>query len=76
MAIGTNGTNHNHSGLHDLEFHKLQLMYQFSKIVRGLDEIENTAKAGNDIQFQSFLTEIRTQLQEYIETLHAMHHHD
>ena len=60
-------------GLSDLEFHKLQLLYKFSKILHKIEEdIEEDAKKASDTQFHELLEEIEEHLEEYVEKLHGM----
>ena len=67
------GKNNHKEGLSDLEFHKLQLLCKFSKILHKIEnDIEEDAKRAGDTQFQKLLEEIEEHLEGYVETLHSM----
>lgn len=67
------GEKNHKEGLSDLEFHKLQLLCKFSKILHKIEnDIEEDAKRAGDTQFHELLEQIEDQLEEYVEKLHGM----
>lgn len=64
---------HSHEELSHIEFHKLKLLYKFSKILHCIEEdIAEDAKNAGDNQFHEFLEEIEENLEEYVKRLHGM----
>lgn len=63
----------NKGGLPHLRYHKIQLLYKLSKILKKIEcDIEDEAKKANDTEFYALVEEIEKQLEIFVKKLDLM----